>query len=447
MNINDYAFTYISKDDLKTELKQIAEEGKAIPADVQQEFDRLLAVEDILTEQAAAEKLLDITLNLPLASDCDLVEPSTLEEIVAERDGNLRTQKLTNEAAVADKLHGAWLGRCCGCLLGKPVEGWKSKDMENYLKDTNQYPLSTYISSDFSDEIIEKHKIWRGAAFINNVNCMPMDDDTNYTTVGLAILQQKGADFSPYDVMQFWKTNIPLNQTFTAERAAYKNSVNMIQVPLTATHRNPYREWIGAQIRADFFGYAAAGNPALAADFAFRDACISHVKNGIYGEMWVAAMLATAAFESDIEAVIRGGLSAIPQKSRLYRAIVNVIDWHKSGISAEEAIAKINAVWDEYNPHDWCHTISNAQIVAMALLFGEGDFGKSICLSVIPAFDTDCNGATVGSVLGMIMGKAALPEKWTTPLNDTLETAVFGYTKVAISDMAAKTLEVWKSLQ
>ena len=100
----------------------------------------------------------------------------------------------------------------------------------------------------------------------------------------------------------------------------------------------------------------------------------------------------------------------------------------------------IHKKYNEYTSHGWCHTISNAMIVAASLLYGEGDFGKSICLAVQTGFDTDCNGATVGSVLGMRGGIDDIPEHWKAPLQNTLHTSIFGVGTVKISDCAAKTM-------
>ena len=217
--------------------------------------------------------------------------------------------------------------------------------------------------------------------------------------------------------------------------------VNGYEPPESACYKNPYREWIGAQIRVDYYGYINPGNPELAAEMAFRDASISHVKNGIYGAMFVAAAIAIAAETNKIDDIILGGLAQIPSTSRLYESIVGVYNDYKNGITQEEAFGKIHKAWDEYTQHGWCHTISNALIVVAALLYGKGDYAKSICMAVETAFDTDCNGATVGSILGMANGIASIPEYWINPINNKLKTSIFGVEEVNISDCIELTLK------
>ncbi|MCL2816162.1 MAG: ADP-ribosylglycohydrolase family protein, partial [Oscillospiraceae bacterium] len=232
----------------------------------------------------------------------------------------------------------------------------------------------------------------------------------------------------------------------TAERVAYKNLVNSYLPPESASYCNPYREWIGAQIRADFFGYITPANPELGAEFAYRDAAISHIKNGIYGEMWVAAMLSAAAsFDCDIpdviEKIINAGLNEIPENCRLAEDIRKVIGWKKENKTYYEAIEAIHTQYNEHFSHHWCHTNSNAMIVAAALLYGELDLEKTIGYAVMGAFDTDCNGATAGSVLGMLLGAKKLPQKWIDPLCDTIISGVDGFGKVKISFLADETMK------
>ena len=206
-------------------------------------------------------------------------------------------------------------------------------------------------------------------------------------------------------------------------------------------YKNVCREWIGAQIRGDYFGYINPGNPEAAAAAAYNDARISHVKNGIYGEMLVSAMIAIAAVNDNIDDIILGGLAQIPATSRLYEAIMKIYNDYKNGVSVDDCFKYIHSAYDEHTDHGWCHTISNAMIVAAGLLYGEGDFGKSICIAVSMAFDTDCNGATVGSILGMRGGIECIDDYWKKPINNKIHTSIFGVGTVDIEKAVEKTLE------
>ncbi len=444
---------YLSKTDLETERLQCREEGRDI-AHLEPEFDRVLALDlEDLANQGAAEALIDASIQAPMRADFTFHEPSDLAAILAARPRNRPTFSTLDLGGedFADKIYGAWTGRCAGCLLGKPVEGWRRPRLWGYLKDSGRWPLDNYFGSKgVSPEIVAKHEVdnpWVQGLLAENLGYMPVDDDTNYTTIGVAILERFGRDFTPHNVAEFWLQNVPLNDTCTAERIAYRNFALNIGPPASATHRNPYREWIGAQIRADGFGYGTAGNPELAAEFAWRDASISHIKNGIYGEMWAAAMVAAAFVCDDVAQIIEAGLSQIPENCRLTRDVREAMGWHQSGLSYDEASDKLHQRWDEDNWHDWTHTNSNAAVVVLGLLWGEGDFEKSVCRAVQAAFDTDCNGATVGSIFGAMHGRRALPEKWTGPLNDRLKTGVAGFNDVKIADLAAKTVEVARKIQ
>lgn len=428
-----------TKEDLRTELRQIVQEGRVVQ-DVIAEFDHLLApdVPEDAAFQEAVNVLLDRTSLLPVRPDYPYCEPSDLAEIHAERPHGPRVLPCAQHAASKQsRIAGAWLGRCAGCLLGKPIEGVRSPKLRALLERSGHKEITDYLwrlpgltEQDYRELDFDGLLNWR------RTDHMPEDDDTNYTVTGMALIKKKGVGFSPADMADFWLANIPILHTCTAERAAYRNFVNNIDPPRSAVVRNPYREWIGAQIRADFFGYMALGRPELAAELAWRDASISHVKNGIYGEMWVAAMLAAAIAETDMRRVVEIGLSEIPSKSRLAEAIRAVLTWHASKSSYHEAVQRIHQRWDENKAHDWCHTISNSQIVALALLYGECDFEKAITRAVFPCFDTDCNGATVGSIMGMMLGAESLPSKWTSVLNDTIHTGLPGYHVSKISQLA-----------
>ncbi|HEY3396869.1 MAG TPA: ADP-ribosylglycohydrolase family protein [Armatimonadota bacterium] len=445
-NWSNLPWLLVNRTDLTIEREQCRDEGLDLSS-VEAEFDALTAGELTTPEDLArAEALLDRTASLPLVEDYPWREPSDLPCIRTRRPAALELPaRALDEATLLDKALGGWQGRCSGCLLGKPVEGKRAWMIEKYLQTQKRWPLDRYFSAACADAEIAKECTFDGIAATlceEGITCMVEDDDTNYTVLGLALVKQHGPNFTPVEVARFWLDNLPVGHVCTAERAAYRNLVNMIGPPESASYRNVYREWIGAQIRADFFGYMNPGNLERAAEFAWRDASISHVKNGIYGEMWVAAMLAAAYICDDVETVLRAGLSQIPAECRLTKAILQTIEQYRSGLAYEEAVADLQSRWDENNQHHWCHTISNAEIVAIALLWGEQDFERTICRAVMPGFDTDCNGATAGSILGIMLGAQRLPEKWIAPLQDTLLTGVAGYHRVSLNQMAQDTVSL-----
>ena len=258
--------------------------------------------------------------------------------------------------------------------------------------------------------------------------------------LGARIIEDCGLAFTPRNVAESWVNYQGKNAYCTAERVAYRNIISGYMPPQSAAYKNPYREWIGAQIRADYYGYINPGDPAAAADMAWRDASISHVKNGIYGAMFVAGMLAAAAAEGmTMQRAIRHGLAQIPATSRLYEAVDQIIQAHGRGESAQSCLKGIHTRWDEHDPYDWCHVISNAEIVTMALLYAT-DYTQAIGMAVQAGFDTDCNGATVGSVYGMLYGDKCIGAQWSAPIHDTLDTTILGVGKVRLDEMVDMTM-------
>ncbi len=437
-NINDWEF-YSSN--LPIEYQQSIEEG----LDIELYKDVFFAVSRLPkseVKKSLGDILFDVSVSAKQKEGYRYTEPSEIEEIKSLRNKVSKTY-LCAQSALEDKIHGAWAGRICGCMLGKTVEGIRTDELIPFLKETDNYPMHRYIyRSDLTDQRIGKYTFgFGGRCYADEIDGMPIDDDTNYVILAQEIIRQYGKDFTPYDVAAAWLHYQNKDAYCTAERVAYCNFVKGFAPPESAIYKNPYREWIGAQIRGDYFGYINPGNPELAAEMAWRDASVSHVKNGIYGEMYVAAMLAIASATDNMEDIILGGLMEIPATSRLYEDVLAVVESYRNGISQEKCFAMIHEKYDEYTAHGWCHTIPNAMIVTAALLYGEGDYGKSVCMAVETGFDTDCNGATVGSVLGMANGLQAIPAYWTNPINDTLHTSVFGVGTVKISDRVKLTME------
>jgi ADP-ribosylglycohydrolase len=342
-----------------------------------------------------------------------------------------------DEATLRDRVLGAWLGRCAGCTLGKPVENWPRADIRRYLERTGDYPITDYFQADGTvptdSPPLNAH--WRGAVR-GRIAEVPRDDDVDYTILGLHLLEEHGAKLSAGDVAAAWLAHFPFTAVYTAERAAYRNLVGGLQPPDTATHVNPYREWIGAMIRVDAYAYASPGDPTAAARLALADASLSHTANGVYGALWAAALIAAAFTASDMREALATAVRQVPPSSRLAEALRGVAELHRDGLDWEHARDVLEERHGTLSP---VHTINNATVVAAALLWGEGDFTRTVGLAVQGGWDTDCSAATAGSAFGAMHGAGALPGRWIEPLGDRVRSALFGFDGVRLTDLAERT--------
>ncbi len=424
---------------LKEELIQLEYEGYLIPEEIREQVEMIDPDHDAYSDSIPG--IYRQLEHLQKRPDYDWVEPNGLEEIRALRPQGVRKLELTlSDEDLKKRFHGAWRGRSVGCALGKPVEAKRRKPIKEFLIARNAWELTDYVPND-------PPFTWCPLSTRENIAFMEPDDDIHYTLMGLVVLEKFGPDFRWNDIANSWNTHLPYYAICTAERQAILNynmrgqrhgtQPSVVTPAFTRRFNNPYREWIGAQIRADGWAYACAGNPELAAEFAWRDAHWTHTRNGIYGEMFFAAVIAAAFVEQDPYKLIEIGLSEIPERCKLAVAIREALEWKKQCPSWEDFMDRLD---EKYENMSGVHTVNNALIVLMALLYGELDLDRSCALAVMAGLDTDCNGATVGSIVGIINDSSRLAEK----LHDTIKPNFIGETEVTMTALAARTLAVWK---
>ena len=270
-----------------------------------------------------------------------------------------------------------------------------------------------------------------------NIDGMPEDDDLNYPLLTLLLLQRHGSGFTTADVARLWLDELPAGRTFTAERVAYRNLLAGIEPPHTARHRNPFREWIGALIRADVHGWTHPGDPAAAAEQAHRDAGLTHTANGVYGAMFTAAAIAAAARPAPptCTTLPRGRAHASSRRAPASpRPSASASDSARAAPDFDTVVDQLHAA---HGHHHWVHAVPNAALIAAALTHADGDFTGSICRAVSGGWDTDSNGATAGSLAGLLAGSPdALPDRWTAPLKNRLATSVAGFDGIGFDTLA-----------
>ncbi|MEU9123843.1 ADP-ribosylglycohydrolase family protein [Streptomyces sp. NPDC048506] len=381
----------------------------------------------------------------PLAAD----EPNDLTDIQAScEQGELTVgRSVVDDRVLTARLEAAWLGRAAGCLLGKPVEKLPLHGIRALARSTGNWPLHSYFTAAGLDPTLAARYPWnrrsRATSLVEHLDGMPEDDDLNYPLLGLLLLERHGHGFVTSDVARLWLDELPAGRAFTAERVAYRNLLDGIEPPHTARYRNPFREWIGAQIRADVFGWTRPGDPAAAAAAAWRDATLSHTANGVYAAMFTAAALAEAAGgNADVHGALRAGLAVVPPWSRLARAVrLGITAARDEPTGTPEGFATVvDRLHTAYRHHHWVHAVPNAALLAAALTHADGDFSGSICRVVSGGWDTDSNGATAGSLTGLLAGSpAALPDRWTAPLGNRLATGVGGLDGIGFDALARRT--------
>ncbi|MGW7544798.1 ADP-ribosylglycohydrolase family protein [Streptomyces sp. NPDC054770] len=342
----------------------------------------------------------------------------------------------------SDRVLGGWLGRIAGNMLGKPVERgdlWTRERIDGYLRRADALPLTDYLPepADEGDAAALRPE-WRQCVR-GRIHGSCRDDDVDYAILGLHLLETHGFGFSTEQVGELWLQRLPYLQTFTAERAAYRNLVNGLKPPLTATYDNPCQEWIGALIRADVFGWTSPGDPHRAAALARRDAVLSHSGNGVYGAMWAAALVSAAFTAPTVRQTVDTALTVVPASCRLARTVRRVVSLYETGLSWDDTLATVSA---ETSGLGWIHVVPNVAVLTAGLLHGDGDFTRTIALTVRGGLDTDSNGATAGSVAGVLTGATAVPDRWKAPLEDTVRSAVLGFDGARISDLAERTVRL-----
>lgn len=354
------------------------------------------------------------------------------------------TQSQTRDDALSQRIRRAWQGRISGCQLGKPVEtlsmvqGYDA--LKSYLSSVDSFPVRDYIG--FREDVAGIQR----ACCRGELTRSEPDDDINYSMIALLLLEEHGAQMTTADVARAWMNLLPAGATFTAERAAYRVLLQRARdrftwggepgFDLAECSDNRFNEWIGAQIRADVYGWVCPGRPTLAAELARRDAALSHRDDGVHGAVFVAALGAALANASPTDALAQA-LEQIPPASGAAKAVRLGADLAGNANGG----ATIRSYYEGMSP---VHTLNNLALVVWALFSHLDDFGAAIGDAVGAGLDTDCNGATVGGLWG-IQGDA-IPAQWTQPWQGRVALSLAGHGEVNLETLVERTTRVAASI-
>ena len=383
----------------------------------------------------AVRKAISEIRRLPVNRDLRKEEPDSLQAIRKLRPRGPRALwKSFDRELYQERLRGALLGRLAGCTLGAPVEGWEPSRMEEWAKRTgDRFPPVDYWSQTPTPlDTRCKQSLYKDYTR-DGMRGVPVDDDIAYTLLGLLIAEDYGLDFTTDDVGKAWMKYLPL--ACTAEEIALNNLKKKVPTLKAAEKDNPYVQWIGADIRSDPCAYLAPALPERAADMAYRDAYLSHRRNGIYGEMFFAAAQAAAFAVSDPVEAVRIGLTEIPAGCLLARDVRWALSAGKGIRDYRDARAAVDARFAGMHK---VHTNNNACLTVFGLMIGGRNLTRVISQVVAMGLDNDCTAATAGSIVGAVVGGKGVPTHWYRRYNDTVHSYLIGKPKFSISGLLSR---------
>jgi hypothetical protein len=326
------------------------------------------------------------------------------------------TKEITlTKTELLNKIKGAWAGQAIGVCYALPTE---FKFLQKMIPDSIQMTLT-------GEQLKER---------FNN-------DDIYMDAIFLEVIGRLGFD-APADsfAMAFANAGFML---WHANQAARHNILNGIMPPESGHWKySMHSDDIDYQIEADFAGLTSAGVPEAAVDISDRVGHIMNYGDGWYSGVYVAGMYSLAFVSDDIDYIVHEALKLIPEESKYYQAMQDVINWHEA---YPEDWTK---TWHEIENSKWAYDLHcssgvyrpfnidatvNMAYVLVGLLYGEGDFTKSMDVSMRCGQDSDCNPSSVGGILGAIMGYDNIPEKWLNPYKE-IEDITLNYTSVSLND-------------
>lgn len=282
-----------------------------------------------------------------------------------------------------DKVHGGWYGKCLGGAAGAPVEGVKK------LIPVNDF--TEIFNPDLPNDDLDLQLLW------------------------LDVLEEKGPLINSCDLADAWvkKCWYP----FSEYGYFLKNYMRGIKPPYSGILNNSFfMEGMGCPIRSEIWGMISAGNPCLAAEYAYMDATLDHGGNSVYAEQFLAAIESLAFFETDIQVLVKKGIEAIPRESRLYQCFEEILSAWESG---EENWQKLRMqILHKYSHPDFTNVVQNMGFVLIALLYGDGDMRKTINIALKCGYDADCTCASAASVIGILKGYQGLGKELTELIKD-----------------------------
>ena len=303
------------------------------------------------------------------------------------------------------RTHLGWQGQIVAGAIGTAVEGYVTENIRKVFGEIYDYPRTP-----------------------NTFN-----DDITYELALIKAVEKCGKDVTSADIAEQWVALVPMG--WSAEEIALANLKLGVFPPMSGYLNNPYREWIGAQMRGVICGQLFPGKPYEAARLAWMDGQVSHHNNGILGEVFNAVMASLSYVETDVRKIVKMAIDMIPVDSEYYTVVKFAYDACQQHADWESAWKVCEKKYERYN---WIHAYPNAAAEVVSLWFGNGDFDETMHICAMCGWDVDCNAAQIATVVATAKGEK-INEKWTAPIGDALQTYMRDIKSLSIYELSELT--------
>ena len=350
--------------------------------------------------------------------------------------------KKLNRAEYRDKVLGCWLGKNIGGTAGAPFE-WQRR-----VNNISFYPQTNL----------------RGDAMPN--------DDLDIQLLWLCAMEEKGVDVTSHRLAEYWTTYVTPHWS---EYGTGKTNMRQgLPPPLSGTFQNDFKNSCGSYIRSEIWACVAPGAPAKAAQLAYEDAILDHGNGeGVFAEMFMAALESAAFVLDDLRACVNVGLSFVPEDCGVARAVKTTLecfDKKMTWLEMRDEVLRLHRgrlpCWAHVSDEDRAKGFdtgalgydvpSNIAFTLGGLLWGGADFGQVQCICVNLGEDTDCTAATAGSVWGILHGAKNIPQKWIDPIGRGIKTVTLNLGELGyfgnqlpqnVDELTDRTLAVAEKIQ
>ncbi len=318
-----------------------------------------------------------------------------------------------NQPTLESRIYGCWLGKSIGGTLGMPAEG--RTERLNYT---------------FYDPIPET---------------APPNDDLELQLAWLHLLETRGFDLTQQDMAEGWLNHI--HYMWDEYGRCRWNLRRGVPPSESGTFENHYHDSMGSPIRSEIWACVAGGDADLAAGYAALDASLDHGPEGIAGEVFNAVHQTLVLGGDSVTDALKKAREWVDDTSETAHALDLIFAHHAEGMEAWECRQKL---LDAHETPNFTYAPLNVALTMWALLYGEGDFDKSILLGVNCGYDTDCTAATAGATLGLALGREGIPQRWSTPIGEGVAIGpgiIDANAPTTLSELTDRTLALLKKLR